>query len=785
MKLSLTRKALTLIFLLTVLIVQSQTGTIRGFIYDKADNQPLFGNAFLEGTEIGASADVNGIFTLSKVPAGTYKLTISLIGYEPQTIDITVTSGEIISKKFYLEEASEELNEFIINAEKEASQTTIKMSVIKATKKDIDMIPTTGGISDIANYFQILPGVVSTGDQGGQLYVRGGSPIQNKVLLDGMVIYNPFHSIGFFSVFDTDIIRNADIYTGGFNAEYGGRISSVMDITTRDGNSNEFAGKLSVSPFGAKLLTEGPLMKPKKEGGSSISYLLSAKTSYLAQTSKVLYTYVDTAGLPFNFTDLYGKVSFNGQNGSKINLFGFNFSDSVKYQAISSLKWNSYGAGSNFVLVPTGNPVLILGDFSYSHYGISLDDKTSAERFSEVDGFNLGFDFKYFLKRDEIKYGIDVQGFRTNFVTYNSVNRKISQEENTTEVAGYVSYKFSRGVLLVEPSFRMHYYASLENFSPEPRLGVKYNMNENLRFKFASGIYSQNLISANSDRDVVNLFYGFLSGSDNLPENFVDENGNVVNRNHSLQKAIHYILGTEYDLGDKITINVEGYYKDFTQLTNINRNKIYEDDGTAGVPDVLKKDFIVETGSAMGVDFLAKYNSKKTYIWLTYSLGKVTRWDGVQEYPPIFDRRHNVNFVFTQLLGKNDQWEINARWAYGSALPFTPTQGYYQNISFEDITTDYVTANANDPTIIYGKLNSFRLSDYHRLDLTAKRRWEFKKTWKEEGKPDKIKVVSLLEAVVSVTNVYNRENIFYVDRVTSERVYQLPIIPALGINWSF
>jgi len=785
MKIFLLKNTLILPLLLTTLILQAQTGTIRGFIYDKADNQPLFGNAFLEGTEIGSSADVNGIFTLSKVPVGTYKLTVSLIGYEPQTIDITVITGDIITKKFYLEESSEELDEFVLNAEKEAAQTTIKMSVIKATKKDIDFIPTTGGTSDIATYFQILPGVVSTGDQGGQLYVRGGSPIQNKVLLDGMVVYNPFHSIGFFSVFDTDIIRNADIYTGGFNAEYGGRISSVMDITTRDGNSNRFAGKVTVSPFGAKLLAEGPVMKPKKEGGSSISYLLSAKTSYLAQTSKVLYKYVDTAGLPFNFTDLYGKLSFNGNNGSKVNFFGFNFSDSVKYQAISSLKWNSYGAGSNFVLVPTGNPVLILGDFSFSHYDISLDDKTSATRFSEVNGFNLGFDFKYFLKRDEIKYGIDVQGFFTNFQTFNSVGRSIQQEENTTEIAGYVSYKISRGVLLIEPSFRMHYYASLTDFSPEPRLGVKYNVNENLRFKFASGIYSQNLISANSDRDVVNLFYGFLSGSDNLQDTYINENGDVVDRTHSLQKAIHYILGSEYDLSDKITFNLEGYFKDFTQLTNINRNKVYEDDGNATIPDVLKKDFIIETGKAMGIDFLAKYNGKRTYVWFTYSLGKVTRWDGTQEYAPIFDRRHNINFVFTQMFGKDDLWEVNTRWAYGSALPFTPTAGYYQNITFEDITTDYVQANANDPTIIYGNLNSFRLSDYHRLDISVKRRWEFKKTIKEEGKPDKIKTTSLLEAVASVTNTYNRENIFYVDRVTAERVYQLPIIPALGISWTF
>ena len=130
----------------------------------------------------------------------------------------------------------------------------------------------------------IVPGVVFTGDQGGQLYIRGGSPVQNKVLLDGLVVYSPFHSIGLFSVFDTDIIRNTDVYTGGFSAEYGGRISSIMDIKTRDGNKKNFEGKLSASTFGSKLLMEGPLSKTGKS-----SFVFSGKTSYLNKSSELFY----------------------------------------------------------------------------------------------------------------------------------------------------------------------------------------------------------------------------------------------------------------------------------------------------------------------------------------------------------------------------------------------------------------------------------------------------------------------------------------------------------------
>ena len=137
-----------------------------------------------------------------------------------------------------------------------------------------------------------MPGFVSTGDQGGQLYIRGGSPIQNKVLLDGMIIYNAFHSIGLFSVFDSDALSNADIYTGAFSAKYGGRISSVMDVKTRNGNMKEQKTKVGASPFGAKLLMEGPLKKPV-DGKGGISYLVSMKHSYLEKTSQYLYPYID------------------------------------------------------------------------------------------------------------------------------------------------------------------------------------------------------------------------------------------------------------------------------------------------------------------------------------------------------------------------------------------------------------------------------------------------------------------------------------------------------------
>ncbi len=769
--------------------LNSQTATIRGTVYNESNGEAvLFALVYLEKTAFGVQTDVNGFYSLTKIPAGTYTLVAQTTGFEPSKIVITVTAGQILTQNLTIKQRV--MKEVVIKGEKGEKLENPAVGKNSMDRKDINRVVAVGGVADIAQSVQVLPGVVSSGDQGGQLYIRGGTPIQNKVLLDGMIIYNPFHSIGLFSVFDTDIIKNMDVYTGGFNAEYGGRISSVMDISTRDGNRKRFGGKVTVSPFGAKLMFEGPIVRmDEKAGRGSISYMLSAKNSYLAQTSKFLYSYVDTNGLPFNFNDYYGKVSFNSTGGSKLTLFGFNFNDRVtKYKGSADLAWDSWGFGSSFQVVPNASTTLIRGNFAYSKYKVIFEEENYSPRKDDVDGFNLGLNFTYFQRKNVVNYGIEVLGYKTVFEFENSVHRTITQDENTTEFAAYFKYKMvSKNMskdslkprtLVLEPGFRIHYYASLNNVSPEPRLAFKYNLTEKIRIRGAVGMYSQNLIAATSDRDVVNLFYGILSGSDNLPKTFVNENGEEIDVTHKLQKANHYIFGIEWDPIDStqkwgsIEFTLEGYLKDFRQLTNINRNKLYEDSqDNAAKPDILKKDFIIETGRAYGIDFVMKYEFKNIYIWTVYSYGFVTRWDGIQNYRPNFDRRHNVNLVGAYVFGKDENWEVNVRWNFGTGFPFTPTQGFYESVNFDDITTDYVTANG-DLGILYGDLNSHQLPTYHRLDITIKKWWEFSE-------------FSKLEVAIGCTNSYNRENVFYFDRIAFKRVNQLPIMPSASMNFSF
>ncbi len=749
-------------------------GTVRGIVKSAEDgNSVPFAKVLLLGTENFASTDIDGLFSIPKVPAGTYTLRATSAQFEDYKEEIEVTDNGITELTIEMT-AGKTLGTVNIDYLDKERKIDPGISVVKITKKDILRVPVTGGVSDIAGYFQTVPGVVSTGDQGGQVYVRGGTPIQNKILLDGMTIYNPFHSIGFFSVFETDLIRSADIYTGGFNAKYGGRISSVMDITYRDGNTKRLGGKVGVSPFTSSLLLEGPISK-----ANNVSFVLSGKASLLEQTSRTLYPYInDGEGLPFNFYDLYGKVSVQGDAANKVSFFGFSFNDQVTYQAVSDLNWQSFGGGSNFIFVPQNSELFMKGRLNFSRYDIALKEENLEDRTSGIFGAELAFDFTYYLQgKSRLDYGFGFNLFRTEFQTFNEVNKKIEENNNTNEAGAYVSYRYvtDNRRFILEPSIRFQGYSSVGQVTAEPRFSGKVNVTEKFRLKAAGGYYTQNFTSTTSDKDVVNLFYGFITAPQDLPSDFTKPNGEEVSINNGLQKAWHAIAGTEVDLSDKLSLQIEAYYKWFTQMTNINRNKIYEDNvANTDIDDLFKKDFIVESGQAYGGDIVLTYTSKKLYLWGVYSLGKVTRWNGFEYYAPVFDRRHNINLIGTYTFGEKEDWEITARWNLGSGLPFRQTVGVYEEPVINSIGDDYQNGNPGEISFLYDNQNNGRLPTYHRFDLNVKKMFESTKFTNLKW-----------EIVAGVTNMYSRQNIFYVNRVTNEKVFQLPIMPSLAVSMKF
>lgn len=753
----------------------SQTSTIRGFVYDAETGEPApFVKIFIQELSTGSVSDLNGFFSIPKVAPGTYTVDATSVQFAKQSQSVVVEAGKQFIEIRFDMTSDKILDEVIISAEQQQKTTNVQTSITRMDQAQVERIPTIGGESDVLAAFSITPGVVTTGDQGGQLYVRGGTPIQNRTLLDGMTIYSPFHSIGFFSVFETELIKNVDIYTGGFSAKYGGRISSVVDITYRDGNKSKFSGKASLSPFMARLIVEGPVAK-LQDPKSSLTYVVSGKQSLLQQTAKPLYPYMnDRNGLPFNFTDIYGKMTANLGGRSKVSVFGFGMHDGANFDGVANLNWKSYGGGMNFSVLPSNSPLFIKGHVNASNYSLSLEEQNLAPRTSSINGFEMGFDFSYATANSgEIAFGINVEGFSTNFVTFNEIGRTIRDENFSTEINPYFNYRYVSTRWVIETGMRLQYYASYVTASPEPRAGVKYNASDIFRLKMSGGRYSQNFTSANSDRDVVNLFNGLLSAPFNVQSTFVKPNGEVVTGiRNGIQYAWHAVTGFEVDLSKNMSLNVEGYYKYFDRLSNINLNKLYEDIAEFSlIDDVFKKDFIIENGEAYGLDILLKHQTQRTYLWLGYSLGKVTRWDGFMNYATVFDRRHNINLVFTYLFGKKKNIEVSARWNYGSGLPFTPTAGFYQSENFSNgVSTDFISSNPNYIETILGPLNSSRLPDYHRLDVSAKF-------------PIEIKGKEPLEVSMGITNLYNRQNIFYVNRMTSQVIYQLPILPSVGVSY--
>ncbi len=739
-------------------------GSIRGNVFDKETGDPVsFANVFLEGTQIGVNTDLNGFYTIPRIDAGEYVLMATFIGYDTARVEVFVGEGQVLTQQLFISDSGLKIEEVSISAEREIARNEVKISKLSVTPRQIQLMPSTGGEPDIVQYLQVLPGVVSTGDAGGQIFIRGGSPVQNKILLDGLPIFNPFHSIGFFSTFETDAIRNVDVLTGGFNAEHGGRISAVVDINTKDGNKKDFGGSLSISPFLAKAFVEGPLIKQTENGGST-SFMFSQKNSLINRTGAVLYPYAavsDSIGLPYSLNDTYGKLSFINQNGSYLNLFGFNYDDVFNDPAVAKIDWKNLGGGANFKLLLDNSDLVLNGLVGYSSYRIGFDEEAGSDkRESSVGNFVGRFDFDYYLKNGTVNYGVEINVNSTVFEFINPFGIKIDEKQSSPDIAGFVKLRYKFGNLIVEPGLRAIYYAALTEFSPEPRFGMKYNLTDDIRIKFASGLYSQNLLSTSNERDVVALFTGFLTS----PESSISRLGTEEIAGSNLQKATHAVGGVEIDLIKNLTINIEGYWKRFDQLIVVNRTKL----------NVSDANYATEEGVAYGGDISAKYQLPNLYFWGTYALGYVNRNDGEQVFPTIFDRRHNVNILANYQFGADRSWEFGVRWNYGSGFPFTQTQAFYNFLPITDgPNANIVTSNPDNVGILFSsRRNGGRLPDYHRLDLSIIKKIKFGR-------------FGGLDINFSVTNAYNRANIFYFDRIKYDRVNQLPILPSLSLKYSF
>lgn len=770
-----------MLFALLIIIsfIMGQGGTIKGFVYDNSNGEPVFSaNVFLKETTYGAVTDLNGFFIITNVPPGKYIIMVSFLGYETIFEEIEIKEKQIITKKFYIKEKPVSIQEVRIEGEKYARETMGRVSYTRIKPAEIAQLPSIGGLPDIAQYLQILPGVTITGDIGGQLYIRGGAPIQNKFIFDGMTIFNPFHSIGAFSVFDVNTIKMVDVYRGGFNAEYGDRISSIINIKTIEGNRKRVQFDGNITTMGTSLLAQVPLIKATQEREGSGSFILSVKHSWADKYAKYVYKFFpQMPELPYFFTDVYGKISFTSKQGHNFWVSAINFLDEARYP-LATISWINRGASTGFLLVPDQTQTNFKVVLSYSNYLIKMKEANFPQRNNNFSSFDGQVSFVHYRSQNELNFGFDFSFLNTSLDFYTPTGGKISFLDNSTNLGGFAKYKLFRGInkkfiksIIWEPGMRIQYYASLDAFSIEPRIQFKWVINDYLRWKLGGGYYSQNIFSATTEKDVISIFPAILSGDVNIPSKIVGRDSSIIEIKYPLQKAQHIVGGIEIEPPLNLFLEIEGYLKNYSMVIEINRDKQFDDvPENILEPDRLKKDFWIETGITYGVDILAKWQIKRLEATLSYSFAINKRYDENKMYYPVFDRRHTINTFLTYKFGAANNWEASIRWTFGSGFPFTPTVGFFPLLTLSYPSEDYLTQNEK-LGIFLDEPMSKRLPSYHRFDASLSYSYA-------------ISEKTTLSGVLSIINVYNQKNILYYDRITNQVIYQLPFLLNFGLKLS-
>jgi CarboxypepD_reg-like domain/TonB dependent receptor-like, beta-barrel/TonB-dependent Receptor Plug Domain len=782
---------LILIFTLPLL-----AGTVSGFISNFEDGEPIhYANVFLENTTLGAVSNADGYYIILDVPDGTYTLVASVIGYTMQKRDINVSATGSIKIHFDLLPEQIEMEEVIVTAEREKFKQEIKISSITMNQAQLRTVPVLVE-ADLFRALQMLPSVSTGSDFSSALYVRGGSPDQNLILLDGITVYNPYHFGGIFSTFNTDAIKEAEFMAGGFPAEYGGRMSSVLDIKNREGNSEEFHGSGNISLLSSKLLFEGPIPRG--------SFMISGRRTYfdaIWEGAKSIYNLI--APEPFNFSfpyyfyDIQGKVNFNFNDQHRTTLSGFYGNDvlqfkeefkegtpgedgySLSYYGIDWIWGNNTTSLKHRWLI---SPELIAKFFvARSRFQFDVDFLLKDEyyRINDYDSLNIDTtDYKQHTKINMHDYitdwseGIDMTWLinKKNTLKFGAFHKDIDfalgadfnelalldSTNHSREWGIYIQEKYRPSPLFIfEPGLRLTRYANTKKWYPDLRIKAKVLATDQLAFTLAGGTVYQFLQTANFENEMVRFIdLWFPTTSEQEPS-----------------KATHYNVGVEYWFNN-IQFTLEGYYKKYDHLLTMD-----EDIGGAQLMS-----FIEAEGYSYGIEFLMKKTSGNLTGWIGYSYMSTKKRESIAAgwYPPKYDRTHNLNVVA--------QYDIDKRWYFSTSVVWSTGNPYsqiYGNFHYTDplSTSDWGNITRME---IYGERNGERYPAYFRWDLGINRR----------GKLFKQKATYYFH-VMNVTNhknvflyLYENYNAQFDPETNTSIIYRqpitmFPILPTFGVEFSF
>ncbi|MDX1428824.1 MAG: TonB-dependent receptor, partial [Rhodothermales bacterium] len=613
--------------------------------------------------------------------------------------------------------------------------------------QDIELIPAPDVSADLVNYITTLPGVVATGDRGGKLFIRGGEPSQNLVQLDGMLIYQPFHIVGFYSAFPADLVRNADIYAGGFGARFGGRLSSVVDISTRNGNKRRFNAAATVAPFVSSARVEGPLARDR------VSVILSARQSVIDQGAAKL---IDE-NLPFRFGDQFGKIHASLSSSSQLSATVIRTTDrgvvgrgeedaDLDSPTTDQVKWENLAFGTRFIVLPSTLPVFAEILLSASQLDQSFGPIDDPVRSSEIFMFNGSANVTYFTPSVDVHWGLFLQSSELRSNLGGQFQNVENEEEFVTEAGLYAEPEIRvTDNLALRTGLRLHSFPSKSKTFLEPRVRVVYNRGVH-QLSGAFGLYHQEIVGLNDRRDAGDIFTAWTSA----PLGLVPE-------------AIHGIAGYKLSPSSGVDLSIEGFWKKLTDLS------VPE---WTGFPR-LTINVQPADGTAYGADVRFGIDRSWFFGFVSYGYSEVEyevrgtvvpQWFGlVSKYAPPHDRRHQVSAVVSF---EYKDFQLSMRWQYGSGLPFSRSIGFDRFVLINGRTN--VRLDPGSTRVLYGAPYDGRLPDYHRFDVSLEKKFSFRS--------------AALTLQAGLINAYDRQNLFYMDLFTLDRVDQLPLIPSFGVK---
>lgn len=790
-----------------------QRHTVSGYVRESGSQEQLIGvNVYLPNTTTGSISNTYGFYSITLPEADSVTLAFSFVGYGTEIRTVALRKNTTLN--VLLNPIGRELNEVVVSAKRESDKVSqsVQMSQIDIPIQQIKKIPAFLGEKDVLRVLQLMPGVQKGSEGQTGIYVRGGGPDQNLVILDGAPVYNVSHLFGFFSVFNGDALKSVELTKGGFPARFGGRLSSVIELNMKDGNKEKLHGEGGGGLIASRLTLEGPL-KRKGTPVAKSSFLISGRRTYLDLLARPLIAAQSDGGTGgYYFYDLNAKFNYDFSQKDKLYVSGYFGKDRFFFRdrgdfstsegglnwgnATGTVRWNHLFSEKLFA-----NASLIFSDYKFQIYAKDETTRNNTPNIFElrytsgVRDWGLKYDVDFFPNpQHALRFGLasTLHRFTPSAVVVkdsdiNQFKSEIDAIENV-ESGVYVEDTWKPNTWLkINAGFRLsHFQAENKNyFRPEPRIATAVMLRPDLSFKAS---YAR-----------MNQYIHLLSNTGvGLPTDLWVPSTAKIAPQQSSQVAAGFAKDFEKQ---GLALTVEGYYKTMNNIVNYKEGASFLlIDGPEGADKIRWDDNITSgRGWSYGAEVLLQKKTGRLSGWIGYTLSW-TQWQFDElnfgkKFFPRYDRRHDLSVVGIYEISK--RITLSGTWVYGTGNALTLPQSNYTAFTHSPIPR--FNYNQNQPSITnspfsfgrgvsdYGPKNSFRAEPYHRFDLSLqfhKQKRHHERTWE-----------------LSVYNLYNRRNPFFYNLVTEpvydangavtgsenklKRISIFPIVPTLSYNFKF